>query len=159
ALVTRAWKYALGALPNHVKTDEHSIALLAYGAYVLTAFPKVPEAAQARALAEKWMEHVLSNQHVLTAFGRAWVARVEERLGHHARALALLESALDGARTDPVTGISFTPERYSWLWYSDSVEKHAFLLRTMAALQPKDPRIAGLSQWLLWNRKGNEWHS
>src|SRR5439155_17251565 len=145
-VVARAVRYVLAELPRHLKKDETNLAFLAYGAYVLTA---LPPAAQARPQVETWMQEVRKSQRLLTPYGRAWIARVEERLGHHARALELLESALDGARTDPLTGVYFAPERYSWLWYRDTIEKHAFLLRTLAALKPSDPRIAGLAQWLL----------
>jgi uncharacterized protein YfaS (alpha-2-macroglobulin family) len=87
------------------------------------------------------------------------MARVEARLGDRAAAMLLLESALDGSKSDPLIGVYWTPERYSWMWYSDSVEKHAFFLRTLAELKPDDARIAGMAQWLLFNRKGNQWHS
>jgi len=39
------------------------------------------------------------------------------------------------------------------------VEKHAFFLRTLQELRPKDKRIPGMVQWLLFNRKGNVWKS
>jgi uncharacterized protein YfaS (alpha-2-macroglobulin family) len=81
------------------------------------------------------------------------------RLGDKKVAMELLESALDGAKRDPVVGVYWTPERYSWLWYTDSVEKHAFFLRTLAELKPQDERVPGMLQWLLFNRKGNRWHS
>ena len=105
------------------------------------------------------MKYVLANRQILTPFGRAWCARVEARLGDRKTALELLESALDGAKRDPVVGVYWTPERYSWMWYSDTVEKHAFFLRTLAELKPNDERVPGMLQWLLFNRKGNQWHS
>ena len=160
-LVARALRYVEGELPRHVKKDEANVSYLAYGSYVLTSFdPKrYPEAGRMRGEVAEWMKYVLANRQVLTPFGRAWCARVEARLGDHKTALELLESALDGAKRDPVVGVYWTPERYSWMWYSDTVEKHAFFLRTLAELKPNDERVPGMLQWLLFNRKGNQWHS
>ncbi|MFH1073675.1 MAG: hypothetical protein V1752_01165, partial [Candidatus Firestonebacteria bacterium] len=42
---------------------------------------------------------------------------------------------------------------------SDSVEKHAFFLKMLADYRPKDKRIKGMVQWLLFNKKGNNWKS
>jgi len=105
------------------------------------------------------MKYVLANRQVLTPYGRAWCARVMWRLRDKKLALELLDSALDGARTDPVTGVYWTPERYSWMWYSDSVEKHAFFIRTPQRAEAPRCRVPGMLQWLLFNRKGNQWHS
>lgn len=161
-VVTRALAYVAAELDRRqTKLEEADIAYLAYGAYVLTSFDGklYPEAAQLRTGVQAWMKRVLANKQLLTPFGRAWSARVMARLGDQKTALMLLESALDGAKRDPLLGVYWTPERYSWLWYSDSVEKHAFFLRTLAELKPDDERVPGMLQWLLFNRKGNEWHS
>jgi len=66
---------------------------------------------------------------------------------------------MDGTREDPIAGVYWTPEKYSWVWYSDTVEKHAFFLRTLQELRPEDKRIPGMVQWLLFNRKGTVWKS
>ncbi len=160
-MIARALRYVEGELPRHLQKDEASVSYLAYGSYVLTSWDpqKYPEAARLRGEVASWMKYVLANRQILTPFGRAWCARVEARLGDRKTALELLESALDGAKTDPVVGVYWTPERYSWMWYSDSVEKHAFFLRTLAELKPNDTRVPGMLQWLLFNRKGNQWHS
>jgi uncharacterized protein YfaS (alpha-2-macroglobulin family) len=160
-MVQRALNYVKREMPEYEKKEESNVAFLAYGAYVVTAFDaqRFPAAASLRDDVQKWMRYVLDNRTLLTPYGRAWCARVEARLGDRKLALELLDSALDGAKRDPVVGVYWTPERYSWLWYSDSVEKHAFFLRTLAALKPDDDKIPGMLQWLLFNRKGNQWHS
>ena len=160
-VVKRALAYVARELPSRVKKDESNVSYLAYGSYVISSFDpqRYPEAAAMRSEVANWMKYVLANRQLLTPFGRAWCARVMARLGDKKTALELLESALDGAKRDPVVGVYWTPERYSWMWYSDSVEKHAFFLRTLAALKPDDERVPGMLQWLLFNRKGNQWHS
>lgn len=163
-VVTRALDYVahdLAQRPQSPKLEEASLASLAYGAYVVTSFDldRYPAAKTLRAAAQAWMERVLANKPLLTPFGRAWSARVMARLGDKATAMQLLESALEGAKRDPLVGVYWAPERYSWRWYSGSIEKHAFFLRTLAELKPNDERVPGMLQWLLFNRKGNEWHS
>jgi uncharacterized protein YfaS (alpha-2-macroglobulin family)/tetratricopeptide (TPR) repeat protein len=160
-VVAHALGYVGRELGQRVKKDEANVAYLAYGSYVLTSWDpkKYPEAERLRGEVAGWMKYVLANRQLLTPYGRAWCARVMWRLGDKKLALELLESALDGAKTDPVTGVYWTPERYSWMWYSDSVEKHAFFIRTLNELKPNDARVAGMLQWLLFNRKGNQWHS
>jgi uncharacterized protein YfaS (alpha-2-macroglobulin family) len=160
-VVERALQWVAREVPKQQKVEEQSVAYLAYAAYVVTAFdPQAfPTAGALRREAQRWMQWVLANRQVLTPYGRAWCARVEARLGDRKLALELLESALDGAKRDPAVGVYWTPERYSWMWYSDSTEKHAFFLRTLAELKPDDERVPGMLQWLLFNRKGNQWHS
>jgi hypothetical protein len=160
-MVDRALAWVAQELPRHQKADEGNVAFLAYASYVVTSFDAraYPSAAGLRPEAQKWMKWVLANRQLLTPYGRAWCARVEARLGDKKQALELLESALDGAKRDPVVGVYWAPERFSWMWYSDTVEKHAFFLRTMAELKPDDERVPGMLQWLLFNRKGNQWHS
>ncbi|MBP7653025.1 hypothetical protein KA977_06365, partial [Candidatus Dependentiae bacterium] len=80
-------------------------------------------------------------------------------LGERKKAFEILEIALDGGREDEITGFYWTPEKYSWVWYSDSLEKHAFFLKTLQELKPDDKRIPGMVQWILFNRKGNVWKS
>ncbi|MDB4969934.1 MAG: Large extracellular alpha-helical protein [Myxococcales bacterium] len=160
-MVSRALGYVGRELPHRIKKDEADVAYLAYGSYVLTSFDpqKYPDAGRLRGEVAAWMKYVLANRQLLTPYGRAWCARVMWRLEDKKLALELLESALDGAKSDPVTGVYWTPERYSWMWYSDTVEKHAFFIRTLNELKPQDTRVAGMLQWLLFNRKGNQWHS
>ena len=81
------------------------------------------------------------------------------RLGERKKADSYLARAMDGSREDEIAGLYWTPEKISWLWYNDTVEKHAFMLRTLLALKPKDHRISGMVKWLLFSRKAGEWKS
>jgi uncharacterized protein YfaS (alpha-2-macroglobulin family) len=69
------------------------------------------------------------------------------------------DSVMDSAKTDQDTGTSWAPEDRSWLWYNDTIETHAYALRTLTELTPKDPRREGLVQWLFLNKKMNHWKS
>ena len=60
---------------------------------------------------------------------------------------------MDSAKTDAGRRArSGRPRTASWLWYNDTIETHAFALRTLMELQPKDPRRDGLVLWLLLTR-------
>ena len=159
-MARRALSYALGEIPAHLKADPAETSLVLYAAYVVTSFPAAwPESAAAREYAKAWADFADKHANAMTAFGKAYAAYVYHRLGEKAKADSYLARAMDGARTDDISGTYWTPEKISWLWYNDSVEKHAFLLRTLLALRPADPKIPGLTRWLLFNRKGNEWKS
>ncbi|HUU36700.1 MAG TPA: alpha-2-macroglobulin family protein [Candidatus Desulfaltia sp.] len=69
------------------------------------------------------------------------------------------DSVMDSAKTTPDEGTSWAPEDRGWLWYNDTIETHAFALRTLMELEPKDIRSEGLVQWLFLNKKLNHWKS
>jgi len=159
-MVGKAVGYALAELPAHMKPEEDQTSLILYAAYVLTSFPASSEDGKAAlAYARVWADYADKHADAMTAFGKAYAAYVYLRLGEKAKADSYLARAMDGARTDAVSGVYWTPEKISWLWYNDTVEKHAFILRTLLVLRPGDPKIAGLTRWLLFNRKANEWKS
>lgn len=156
----RALAYVLQEIPQHLKPSEGETSLILYAAYVVTSFPpEWRESAEAREYAKAWADYADKHADAMTAFGKAYAAYVYHRLGEKAKAESYLARAMDGARSDDIAGVYWTPEKISWLWYNDSVEKHAFILRALLALRPEDPKIAGLVRWLLFNRKGNEWKS
>jgi uncharacterized protein YfaS (alpha-2-macroglobulin family) len=66
---------------------------------------------------------------------------------------------MDSAKTTRDEGTFWAPEDRAWLWYNDTIETHAFALRTLTELGPDDARRHGLVQWLLLNKKLNHWKS
>ncbi len=160
AMAKKAYAYTVSELQRHFKDEEGSLSIGLYGAFVLSAYvEKYPWAASGKALSQKWLEHADEHSRALTAFGMGYAAWVAHRLGDPEKAAKYLERATSGSRQDKLTGVYWQPEKMSWLWYHDTDEKHAFLLRTLQTLKPKDPRIPGMVQWLLFHRKGNEWKS
>ncbi|MDO8804639.1 MAG: MG2 domain-containing protein [Elusimicrobiota bacterium] len=156
----KALAYVLGEIPAHMKPEEDQTSLILYAAYVVTSFPASwPESGTARTYAKAWVDYADKHSDAMTAFGKAYAAYVYLRLGEKAKAESYLARAMDGARSDDIAGVYWTPEKISWLWYNDTVEKHAFILRTLLAVRPADPKIAGMVRWLLFNRKANEWKS
>lgn len=159
-MARRALAYVLREIPLHLKPEEDDIAHVLYAAYVVTSFPESwNESRTARTYAKAWADYADTQAGAMTAFGKAYAAYVYFRLGEKQKAESYLDRAMDGARSDEIAGVYWTPEKISWRWFNDTVEKHAFILRTLLAVRPKDPKIAGLARWLLFNRKANEWKS
>jgi uncharacterized protein YfaS (alpha-2-macroglobulin family) len=160
-VIDRALGYVNGAIEHKNLGWHEHLPLIAYACYVMTAYsPKeVPEAKSSHALVREWLDILDKVVGELRPLSKAYVAYAHYRLGNEARAQEVLDMALDGAREDPIVGIYWTPEKYSWVWYSDTVEKHAFFLRALQDMRPDDERIPGIVKWLLFNRKGNVWKS
>jgi uncharacterized protein YfaS (alpha-2-macroglobulin family) len=81
------------------------------------------------------------------------------RAGRRDDALQVYESVMDAAKTTRDEGTFWAPEERSWLWFNDTIEGHAFVLRVLAELRPDDPRRPGMLQWLFLNKKLNHWKS
>lgn len=74
-------------------------------------------------------------------------------------AMLVWDSVMDSSKTTQDEGTFWAPEDRAWLWYNDTIETHAFALRTLMELEPKDPRSEGMVQWVLLNKKLNHWKS
>ncbi len=90
---------------------------------------------------------------------KAYLAVALHRDGRTDDAHQVWESLMDAAKSDPDLGVFWAPEDRAWLWYNDSVEGHAFILRAATEIAPDDPRRTGLAQWLLLNKHLNQWKS
>jgi uncharacterized protein YfaS (alpha-2-macroglobulin family) len=156
----RALGFVNNEVPKHLKSEPGELSLILFAAHTVTAYPKsLPEAALGYKFAKAWADYADKHGQALTVLGKAMAAHVYWRLGEKAKGDTYLARAMDGSREDPIAGVYWAPEKLSWLWYNDTVETHAFILRTLLSMKPKDPRVAGMVQWLLFNRKGSEWKS
>ena len=90
---------------------------------------------------------------------KGYLALTLKRTGRPKDAVLVWASVMDSAKTTPDEGTSWAPEDRGWLWYNDTIETHAFALRTLLELEPKDGRSEGLVQWLFLNKKLNHWKS
>jgi uncharacterized protein YfaS (alpha-2-macroglobulin family) len=95
----------------------------------------------------------------LSPYLRSLLALTLQRMGRPADARLVFDSVMDRAQTTADEGTFWQPEPSSWLWSNDTVEAHAFALRTLLELRPDDPRRHGLVQWLFLNRKLGHWKS
>jgi uncharacterized protein YfaS (alpha-2-macroglobulin family) len=82
-----------------------------------------------------------------------------KRMKRDKDALLVWESVMDSAKTAEDQGTFWAPEDRSWLWYNDTIETHAFAVRTEMEIKPDDPKLDGLVLWLFLNKKLNHWKS
>jgi uncharacterized protein YfaS (alpha-2-macroglobulin family) len=108
---------------------------------------------------KEWVRLAETNQKSLLPISQAYLAIVFHRLGIKRLANDFLEKALAGGQTDPLGGMFWAPEKSSWIWYRDTIDKHAIFLRATSLIKPKDPRQRAMLQWLLVNRRGTHWKS
>ena len=160
-IVEKAIDYVLRTVPQEMGEDISSLSLAAYGSYVMTSFPvdKFFKASSGYDSVHSWVKTMEKKINALTPLGKAYLAVTLFRLGEKKRGKEVLEMAMDGAKEDPTTGIYWAPEKYSWVWYSDSIEKHTFFLNALEEMDPKNSKIPGIVKWLLFNKKGNVWKS
>jgi uncharacterized protein YfaS (alpha-2-macroglobulin family) len=90
---------------------------------------------------------------------KGYLALTLERAGRHDDAVLVFDAVMDSSKTDRDLGTYWAPEDRAWLWYNDTIETHAFALRTLTELEPDDGRRHGLVHWLLLNKKLNHWKS
>lgn len=160
-MIQKALRYVNNKIPLLLKPKERELCLVSFAAYVITSYSpeEFAEAQKGWEAAKSWVVFLERYIHAMTPLGKAHLSLTYHRLGNKKRAEELLNMAMDGAREEPIAGVYWTPEKYSWIWYSDTVEKHAFFLRALQELRPKDKWIPGMVQWLLFNRKGTVWKS
>ncbi|OGD23036.1 MAG: hypothetical protein A2W03_04560 [Candidatus Aminicenantes bacterium RBG_16_63_16] len=98
-----------------------------------------------------WKEH--------SPYLKGFLALTLKRSARPQDAALVWDSVMDSAKTTEDEGTSWAPEDRGWLWYNDTIETHAFALRTLMELQPRDGPSEGLVQWLFLNKKLNHWKS
>ncbi len=98
-----------------------------------------------------WKEH--------SPYLKGYLALTLKRAARAKDATLVWDSVMDSAKTTEDGGTSWAPEDRGWLWYNDTIETHAFALRTLMELEPRDGRGEGLVQWLFLNKKLNHWKS
>ena len=164
-MVVRAWSYMhrhyLDKLVRDMTRDDCCWELVTYLNFVLSSYPDVA-----------WTGNVFSgdDRRQLLDFSflhwkqhsprlKGYLALTLKRAGRDADAQLVFDSVMDSAKTTRDEGTFWAPEDRAWLWYNDTIETHAFALRTLTELGPDDARRHGLVQWLLLNKKLNHWKS
>lgn len=128
--------------------------------YILSNFPKDYYSSH---ISEKKRDEILKcswdhwKDH--SPFGKAYLALTLKRKGRDEDAKTVMMAIMDSSVTKEDQGTFWAPEDYGWLWYNDRIETHAFSLRALSEIMPKDKRRDGLALWLLLNKKLNQWKS
>jgi len=90
---------------------------------------------------------------------KGYLALTLKRMDRPRDAMLVWESVMDSAKTAEDQGTFWAPEDRAWLWYNDTIETHAFAIRTEMELIPQDPKLDGLVLWIFLNKKMNHWKS
>ena len=159
-LIKQSFGYVMSEISTINDISQANLSMLLFASYTLSSYyENYPWAKDLLPHLQKWL--ALSDKHAnaMTVLGKAYAAHAYASLNENEKSKDYLDRALDGAKEDPVTGVYWQPEKTSWLWYHDSLETHAFLLRTLLKFRPNDKKIPGIIQWILFHRKANEWDS
>ncbi len=164
-MVVKAWSYVhrhyLDELVRDMQSKDCCWELITYLEFVLSSYPD-----------NSWTGGVFSDddrQKMRDFSFRHWrqhsprlkgyLALTLHRAGRTDDAKLVFDSVMDSAKTTRDEGTFWAPEDRAWLWYNDTIETHAFALRTLGELEPDDARRHGLVHWLFLNKKLNHWKS
>ncbi|MBI5542959.1 MAG: hypothetical protein HY901_03665, partial [Deltaproteobacteria bacterium] len=164
-MVQRGWAYLAAEYRSswlpHLMKEDCCWELLTFLNYVASCYPDASwtgDALTARDRAQildfsfkHWKRH--------SPYLKSQLALTLKRAHRLKEGQLVFASVMDSAKTTPDEGTSWAPEERSWLWYNDTIETHAFALRTLTELSPGDARREGLVHWLLLNKKLNHWKS
>ena len=164
-MVARAWQYMhrhyVDELVQKMMGQDCCWEIITFLNYVLSAYPD-----------DSWTGGVFTEQErgeMLDFSFRHWrrhspllksyLALTLERADRAEDASLVFQSVMDSSKTTLDEGTFWAPEERSWLWYNDTIETHAFALRTLDEIDPGDERRHGLVHWLFLNKKLNHWKS
>jgi uncharacterized protein YfaS (alpha-2-macroglobulin family) len=164
-MVTRGWEYLARHFredyARHMKKDNCCWEWLTYLNYVASSYPDASWTGNALTAEERKEILAFSFKHWKqhAPYLKGLLALTLSRASRAKDAKLVWESVMDAAKTRKDEGTFWAPEDRSWLWYNDTIETHAFALRTLMELDPKNPKKDGLVLWLLLNKKLNQWKS
>lgn len=164
-MVQRAWSYLkqhhIDEAFSHARKHDCCWEMITFLTYVLSAYPDDSwgGAVFPAALRKEMLDFSFKHWKKHSPYLKAYLSLALHRAGRRDDARLVWSSVLDSAKETPDQGTFWTPEDRSWLWYNDTVETHAFALRTTMELMPDWPKTEGLVLWLFLNKKLNHWKS
>jgi uncharacterized protein YfaS (alpha-2-macroglobulin family) len=165
SMIQRAWSYMhrhyLDELAREMLEEDCCWEFVTFLNYVLSAYADDSWTGGVFTDAERrqMLDHSWSHWGEHSPLLKGYLALTLDRAGRGEDARLVFDSVMDSSKTDRDLGTYWAPEERAWLWYNDTVEGHAFALRTLTELTPDDARRHGLVQWLLLNKKLNHWKS
>jgi len=124
---------------------------------------------------QKAFDNLWTNRGKLNAYTRALFALAAHHFGKAAEAKTLIENLENGVKRDErpdasvliggappankgVMGTAHWGEDgVYWRWSDGGVEATAFALRALLTIDPKNPLIEPVTNWLIKNRRGAQW--
>jgi uncharacterized protein YfaS (alpha-2-macroglobulin family) len=163
-IVQKAFRFVFSELDKMndwaKKNNLRDQSLSLYSAYIVSAYPKSWTASYkgwSRAL--KVLKQAKKKYVSLSKYSKAMSALALFRLGDKETGEQWIRTLIKNSEYDVLVGRHWAPDPQSWLWYSDTVERHAFILRALSEMKIDQKSSGELVQWLLFNKKGNEWKS
>ncbi len=164
-VVQRSWRYLHRHYVDHVVAnmmkDDCCWEFVTFLNYTLSSYPDsswtggVFTKAERRKMLNFSFRHWKDHSPYLTGY----LALTLHRRGRAKDARLVWESVMDSAKSARDQGTFWAPEARSWLWYNDTIETHAFAIRTELELRPKSGKLDGLVLWIFLNKKLNHWKS
>ncbi|MBN2319183.1 MAG: hypothetical protein JXR49_08895 [Acidobacteria bacterium] len=164
-MVRRAWDYThrhyLDDIVKDMVEHDRGWEFVTFINYVLSNYPDTSWYENSFTPAERKTMLDFSYKHWKShsPFLKGYLALTLKRMDRSRDAMLVWESVMDSAKTAEDQGTFWAPEDRAWLWYNDTIETHAFAVRTEMELIPDDPKLDGLVQWLFLNKKMNHWKS
>ncbi|MBN2360142.1 MAG: hypothetical protein JXR83_11875 [Deltaproteobacteria bacterium] len=164
-LVQRGWNYLhrhyVDELVRECMARDACWETITFLNYVLSNYPDTSWSGGVFSDAERKQMLDFSFRHWKqhAPYLKGYLALTLKRMGREADARLVWASVLDSAKTAEDQGTFWAPEDRGWLWYNDSIETHAFAIRTTMELLPQEPKLDGMVLWIFLNKKLNHWKS
>jgi uncharacterized protein YfaS (alpha-2-macroglobulin family) len=170
--VGRALNYLDGILSRKdIDPQQETWILHAVAAWSSAAHTKVRSLIVTRAFDDAW-----THRDKLTAYSRALLTLAAHDLGDTERAEVLVRNLENGVKIDRtpdqsvlIRGGSSAAETMAtahwgnddfwWRWYEGPVETTSFALQALIAVDPKNPLVEPVMNWLVKNRRGAQWNN
>jgi uncharacterized protein YfaS (alpha-2-macroglobulin family) len=159
-LVVKAWQYIHREFKART-IEEQGLYFLVFTNYLASAFPDESWTGGYFTAAErkKIADYTFARWKKLSPYLKAYLSLTLHRMKRKKDAKLVFDSIMESSTTTEDEGTFWAAEDRSWLWYNDTIEGHAYTLRAMMELSPKDKRREGLVQWLFLNKKLGHWKS
>ena len=163
-MVQKAWAFAGKDVRRDLEECMHLglfCPMVTFVNYTLSSYPDESwyKSAFDDAYRRSLLDYSFARWKLHPPYLKGQLALTLKRMGRPADAKRVWDSVMDSAKTERDLGTYWAPEDRSWLWYNDTIETHAFALRTLIELDPSDTRRPGIVQWLFLNKKLNQWKS
>ncbi|MDH3403480.1 MAG: hypothetical protein OEP45_07705, partial [Acidobacteriota bacterium] len=164
-VVVRAWQYLhrhyVEEIVGDLGSEEARHETVALLNYVLSSYPDESWTGGVFTADDRrrMLDHSFARWQRHSPLVKSYLALTLRRAGRADDARLVFDSVMDSARTTVDEGTFWAPEDRAWLWYNDTIESHAFALRTLTEISPDDERRRGLVHWLMLNKKLNHWKS
>ncbi len=164
-MVVRAWQYLhrhyVDEVVRRMMAHDCCWEFITFLNFVLSSYPDeswtggVFTAAERKTMLDFSFRHWKRHSPYL----KGQLALTLHRMGRAQDARLVWASVMDSAKSERDQGTFWAPEDRAWLWYNDTIETHAFALRTLMELDPTNDKLDGLVLWLFLNKKMNHWKS